>query len=63
LQIPIGPWAESEEDKGLGKFTLAISTLDIVGSILRLAIEDFGRSEKDIPLLPNAERDNFVFEK
>ncbi|KAI3567887.1 S-adenosyl-L-methionine-dependent methyltransferase [Fusarium oxysporum f. sp. albedinis] len=46
-EIPIGPWPESEEGKTLGKFARAILTLDIVGSILRLAIEDFGWSEKE----------------
>ncbi|WKT54415.1 hypothetical protein QSH57_004999 [Fusarium oxysporum f. sp. vasinfectum] len=46
-EIPIGPWPELEEGKTLGKFALAILTLDIVGSILRLAIEDFGWSEKE----------------
>ncbi|EXK76095.1 hypothetical protein FOQG_19146 [Fusarium oxysporum f. sp. raphani 54005] len=46
-EIPIGPWPESEDGKTLGKFALAILTLDIVGSILRLAIEDFGWSEKE----------------
>ncbi|KAJ9413802.1 S-adenosyl-L-methionine-dependent methyltransferase [Fusarium oxysporum] len=46
-EIPIGPWPESEEGKRLGKFALAILTWDIVGSILRLAIEDFGWSEKE----------------
>ncbi|EXM12938.1 hypothetical protein V3481_007089 [Fusarium oxysporum f. sp. vasinfectum] len=46
-EIPIGPWPESERSKALGKFALAILTLDIVGSILRLAIEDFGWSEKE----------------
>ncbi|EXM12980.1 hypothetical protein FOTG_18547 [Fusarium oxysporum f. sp. vasinfectum 25433] len=46
-EIAIGPWPESEESKTRGKFALAIFTLDIVGSILRLAIEDFGWNEKE----------------
>ncbi|KAF5227781.1 hypothetical protein FANTH_14677 [Fusarium anthophilum] len=46
-EIPIGAWPESEEGKTLGKFALTILTWDVVGSILRLAIEDFGWGEKE----------------
>ncbi|KAM0293609.1 hypothetical protein ACHAPM_011634 [Fusarium culmorum] len=45
-EIPIGPWAESEKDKTVGRLALAALTLDTVGSILRLAIEDLEWSEE-----------------
>uniref|UniRef100_A0A4E9EH21 Methyltransferase n=1 Tax=Gibberella zeae TaxID=5518 RepID=A0A4E9EH21_GIBZA len=45
-KIPIGPWGKSKKDKTVGQLALEALTLDTVGSILRLAIEDLGWSEE-----------------
>ncbi|CAG2004004.1 unnamed protein product [Fusarium graminearum] len=45
-KIPIGPWGKSKKDKTVGQLALEALTLDTVGSILRLAIEDLGWREE-----------------
>jgi hypothetical protein len=50
LQIPIGPWPESEEGKKLGKFSLVDFMYDIEGTMLRLGKEELKWSEDKIRL-------------
>ncbi|WKT53785.1 hypothetical protein QSH57_004369 [Fusarium oxysporum f. sp. vasinfectum] len=45
-RIPLGPWPELEEDKETGRLALEAFVQDILGSMIRLAVDYLGWSEK-----------------